>query len=197
MAGNLLRERSKARRRAAIELSALRLFAADGYDATTVADVAEDAEVSLRTVWTYFPTKRDLVFSRADAAARRLADVLDGQAAGASVLETLGAWMGSDEIITDGETLRLYDAVFAKNPELQPVRGGDFVVAEAALTRALARELGLPEDSAAVRVSRGAIWGVLTEYITGLGSSERAGRREAGRLSLAFLDAGLSAITGT
>lgn len=172
----------------------MRLFAAQGYEATTVAEVADDAEVSLRTVWTYFPTKLDLVYSRADAAARRLADVLDSQAPGESVLETLAAWMGSDEIITDGETLPLYDAVFAKNPELQANRGGNFAVAEAALTRALGRELNVAEDSVAIRVSRGAIWGVLTEFVKGLGSCEGADRRQAGRLSLAFLNAGLSAM---
>jgi len=41
----------------------LRLFAERGYGATTVADVAEAAEVSERTVFTYFPTKEDLLFS--------------------------------------------------------------------------------------------------------------------------------------
>src|SRR5437016_2981688 len=56
-----LRERKKAKTRAAIQEHALRLFQEQGYDATTVEQVAEAAEVSPSTVFRYFPTKEDLV----------------------------------------------------------------------------------------------------------------------------------------
>ena len=59
-----LRERSKARRRAAIIRAAYELFAERGYDATTVADIAEAAEVAPRTVAMYFPAKQDIALSR-------------------------------------------------------------------------------------------------------------------------------------
>ncbi len=49
MAQTGLRERSKARRRTAIIRAAYELFAERGYDATTVADIAEAAEVAPRT----------------------------------------------------------------------------------------------------------------------------------------------------
>ena len=52
-----LRERSKARRRALIIQTAMRLFAERGYTHTTVADIAEAAELAPRTVAGYFPTK--------------------------------------------------------------------------------------------------------------------------------------------
>lgn len=58
-----LRERKKARTRAAIQEHAVRLFHAQGYDATTVEQVAEAAEVSASTVFRYFPTKEDLVIT--------------------------------------------------------------------------------------------------------------------------------------
>lgn len=58
-----LRERQKAHTRQSIREHALRLFSERGYDATTVADVAEAAAVSSMTVFRHFPTKEDLVLT--------------------------------------------------------------------------------------------------------------------------------------
>jgi AcrR family transcriptional regulator len=58
-----LRERKKAKTKAAIQEHALRLFRAQGYDATPVEQIAEAAEVSPSTVFRYFPTKEDLVIT--------------------------------------------------------------------------------------------------------------------------------------
>src|SRR5215203_7523738 len=56
-----LRERKKAKTRAEIQRHALKLFGERGYEATTVAQIAEAAEVSESTFFRYFPTKEDVV----------------------------------------------------------------------------------------------------------------------------------------
>lgn len=56
-----LRERKKAKTRAAIQAHALRLFAEQGYDHTTVEQICEAAEISESTFYRYFPNKPDVV----------------------------------------------------------------------------------------------------------------------------------------
>ncbi|WP_238017482.1 TetR family transcriptional regulator [Dactylosporangium sp. AC04546] len=56
-----LRERKKQKTRWAIQEHAVRLFAQQGYDATTVEQIAEAAEISPSTFFRYFKTKEDVV----------------------------------------------------------------------------------------------------------------------------------------
>lgn len=58
-----LRERKKIRTRTAIRTATYELIEHQGYDATTIEQIAERAEVSPSTVFRYFPSKEDIVLT--------------------------------------------------------------------------------------------------------------------------------------
>ena len=56
-----LRERKKIKLRRSVQREALRLFADQGYEDTTVEQIADAADISTTTFYRYFPTKEDVV----------------------------------------------------------------------------------------------------------------------------------------
>jgi len=86
-----LRERKKARTRAAIREHALRLFREQGYDATTVEQIAAAAEVSQSTFFRYFPTKEDVVLQ--DGFDDRMFEAFDRQPPSLTPIAALRAAM--------------------------------------------------------------------------------------------------------
>lgn len=61
-----MRSRKKARTRLAIQDAALDLFAQQGFEATTVEQIAQRADVSCSTFFRYFATKADIILSDHD-----------------------------------------------------------------------------------------------------------------------------------
>src|SRR5262249_7822 len=84
-----LRERRKQETRQAISDIATMMFVKHGFDEVTIAQVAGAAGVAKMTVTNYFPRKEDLVFDRAEAVVRHLADVIAGRAPGESMLAAI------------------------------------------------------------------------------------------------------------
>jgi AcrR family transcriptional regulator len=62
-----MRSRKKARTRLAIQDAALDLFADQGYDETTVDQIAQRADVSASTFFRYFGTKADIILNDHDS----------------------------------------------------------------------------------------------------------------------------------
>ncbi|OAV55944.1 TetR family transcriptional regulator [Rhizobium sp. WYCCWR10014] len=66
------RERKRRQTRARIENAAMTLFLQRGFEATTIEDITEAADVSKRSFFDYFPSKEEVVFAWQDAFADRL-----------------------------------------------------------------------------------------------------------------------------
>jgi AcrR family transcriptional regulator len=108
-----LRERRKQEARQAISSIAMALFEAQGFDEVTISHVADAARVSKMTVTNYFPRKEDLVFDRAEAIIRSLADAAAARAPGESLLTAIRRDY-AERIAAGDVTLGVPTATFAR-----------------------------------------------------------------------------------
>src|SRR5918997_4592487 len=88
-----LRERKKQATRAAIHDAAMRLFAEQGFAGTTIDDIAAAADVSRATVFSYFPTKEDIVIGDAPLAVEALAAALRDSDPATGAVPVVPAWL--------------------------------------------------------------------------------------------------------
>ena len=191
-----LRERKKARTRAAIREHALRLFRENGYQRTTVEKIAEAAEVSPSTFFRYFPTKEDLVLqddmdTRMIAAFEQQPPELGPIAAVRAASRQMFASYSAADMDLLRETTRLTMTV----PEIRARAMDEFARTITVVAEAVAKRAGRSPDDLAVRVMAGAIIGVIMSItMPWEGWSDRQtmedtfGRIEQG---LALLEAGL------
>jgi AcrR family transcriptional regulator len=161
-----LRERKKARTRATIQEHALRLFLAQGYDATTVEQIAEAAEVSPSTVFRYFPTKEDLVIT--DDYDPVLIAAFAAQPAGLSPIQVLRNAMRmtlddmpATELAFHRERMTLAISV----PALWGASLRNVTDALRMLAEMVAAREELPVDDPAVRTFSGAVLGVFIDIM--------------------------------
>ena len=84
-----LREWRKHETRQLISDIATQMFIERGFGEVTIAQVADAASVAKMTVTNYFPHKEDLVFDRAEAIERHLADVIAARAPSESMLAAI------------------------------------------------------------------------------------------------------------
>lgn len=157
-----LRERKKARTRATIREHALRLFREQGYEATTVDQIAEAAEVSPSTFFRYFPTKEDVVLqddldvlaiSALESLPPGVAPVTAFRIAAKQALESLS----EEDLARVQETAALSLSV----PEVRARALDEFGRTITAIAEATARRTGRDPDDFAVRNVAGAVIGVI------------------------------------
>ena len=86
-----LRERKKQRTRETIVEAAFELFAERGFDGTTIADIAEAAEIAPRTFFSYFPSKDDVVFHDFEQKQETIASWLNDREPGTNAIDALRA----------------------------------------------------------------------------------------------------------
>lgn len=83
------RARKKEATRTAISHRATELFAERGFDAVTVSEIAEAADVSVKTVFNHFVTKEELFFDRVGVVRQALDAAVTERPTGVTVVEAL------------------------------------------------------------------------------------------------------------
>jgi len=175
-----LRERKKRRTRLAISDVATGLFLEHGFDAVTVARIAHAAEVSVNTVYNYFPAKEDLFFDREADAVDRLSRVVRERPIGVSatraILESLrraierrepeiGLTPGHDRFL---RVIQESSALMARVWRMQQ-RGAD------ALAATLAEEAGAEPGDPVPELIAGQLAGIQQAIFRGIGREMAAG----------------------
>jgi AcrR family transcriptional regulator len=103
-----VRERKKQAARTALTEAALRLFQANGFDATTVNDIAQLANMSPRTFFRYFDTKEDVVFQDAPQQLEALRRFLAGRPSSESNAVALRAALTAFADVLEGDREELH-----------------------------------------------------------------------------------------
>ena len=155
-----LRERKKAKTRAAIRDHAMRLFETQGYAATTVDQIAEAADVSPSTFFRYFPTKEDVVVT--DDFDPPMVAALRAQPADLHPVEAIRR---SIQVVFDAtpeekwEQERRRQQLMMSVPELRARTAHQYLEAIELLAAVVAERAGLPADDFSARVLAGAVLG--------------------------------------
>ena len=161
-----LRQRKKARTRAAIQEHALRLFRERGYTATTVEQIADAAEISPATFYRYFPTKEDVVLQ--DDLDLITLEALEAQPPGLAPLAAVRAAVAlarTQFTAADRERFRETTALTMAVPEIRARALDEFARTLDIFAAALARRTGRQPGEVAVRAMAGAIFGVITATV--------------------------------
>lgn len=187
-----LRERKKAKTRATIQRHALRLFREQGYDATTVEQIAEAAEVSPSTFFRYFPTKEDVVLY--DPFDPMLIAAFEAQPPEVSPIHAMRvATRSTFENMSPAEREDQWErtVLVLSVPDLRMRMLDEVVTSGQLLAELVARRVGRDPDDVAVRTLVGAVIGAMISPLLAGSLDARADLPALVDESLACLEAGL------
>ncbi|MER5218686.1 TetR/AcrR family transcriptional regulator [Streptomyces sp. NPDC002838] len=151
-----LRESKKQETRQLISDVATGLFLAQGFERTTIAEIAAAARVAKKTVTNYFPHKEDLALDHQDAFTASLAATVTGRQAGESALSALRRAFA--DAATDADPVAGFSGpdfarMIADSPTLSARLRDLHDLREAALADALADATGAPRGDITPRTA--------------------------------------------
>lgn len=156
-----LRERKRAETHGRIQTVALKLFADRGFEATTLDDIAEAADVSRRTLFHYFSSKEDIVLSAKASVISEIEAAVASRSPDEPLLDMAeGALADMAKRFQGPDSLALARLIKA-TPALQASDHAKYDLMERRLTAALAARKGLPGDDLQARMAALATVGVL------------------------------------
>ncbi|GHH90408.1 TetR/AcrR family transcriptional regulator [Streptomyces capillispiralis] len=190
-----LRERKKRETRQRISDIATGLFLEYGFVTVTVAEVAEAADVSVNTVYNYFPTKEDLFFDRSQGVVDRLSRWVRGRGAGESAAEAVLREL-REEVEAVSPRIGLmegYDRFMRVIDDAPPLRSRLWAIQQEVqdnLERTLREETGASDDDPLPTLIAGQLNWVHQTVMGTIGRAMVAGRdrNEVSRETLVLLD---------
>jgi AcrR family transcriptional regulator len=147
-----LRELKKQRSRELIAATARRLFIERGFEEVPVAEIARAAEVSEATVFNYFPTKENLLYSGLEAFEEELLSAVRERQPGVSVLAAFGRFLSVPRGLLASEDPEVVEQlaaivhVIAESPSLLAREQQIYATYTASLAAVLAEESGAHAD---------------------------------------------------
>jgi AcrR family transcriptional regulator len=157
--GRRAQKRQETRQR--LTRAAQRLFATQGFDRTTVDEIAETAGVSRRTFFHHFASKEDVVLSRHEDFERALVDAIRTCPSDVPLRAVAEQAMVAALQQFDAEEAQLLEEIKLKTPALREREQGKYERLERALAGALAERSGAAADELRVRLDAMLIAGVL------------------------------------
>lgn len=141
------RERKRRETRERIQQAAMSLFLERGFDATTVEEIAESADVSKRSFFDYFPSKEDVVFAWQDSFAEHLMQAIASRPAGETAVKAVQFGLVSALVSAADERSLAIGELIRNTPTLRARDQLKYAKLEAKLTEGLkARASGLEEQ---------------------------------------------------
>jgi AcrR family transcriptional regulator len=155
------RGRKRAETHARIQVEAIRLFLERGFDATTLDDIAGAADVSRRSLFHYFASKEEIVFSTKADFPHLIAEAIGRRPADEPLLDMV------EKALIDLAERHLSDQardlarLIQETPALRAGDQAKYETVERVLARALADRKGLPDTDIDCRVTAAAAIGIL------------------------------------
>jgi AcrR family transcriptional regulator len=188
-------QRKKERTRQAITDAAMGMFLEHGFDQVSVIQIAAAAEVSVQTLYNYFPAKADLVFDEADQIAGDLVHVIRHRAPGESALSAIRGYFASTPARVGGrrppEPSPRFRRLVRDSPALRSYQREVFARFEQALTEVLADETGAAPDAVEPFIAAAALVSVFRVNLEGR-AGDPAPPGERAERALDLLERGLA-----
>jgi AcrR family transcriptional regulator len=134
-----LRERKKQQTRDRIARVGLELFAERGYEQTTLAEIADAADVSTRTIFAYFESKEEILFCDDAGFYDSLKAALDNRGAGVTTVDALREYLRG--IATEDDSVKLRKKIIGEAKSLRLAERARFAQAEELIAESIARDL--------------------------------------------------------
>lgn len=186
------RERKKLQTRALIQREALRLFLEKGFEATTIEEIAEAADIAPSTFFNYFPTKESVVLQ--DDLDPVLLEALHMEATGLGPIAVLRKAIHHvfSHLTPEQHTIfRRRLALLASNLSLRAAFLNQSASQLDEIVALVAERTGCSSDDFVVRNLAGALFGVMTATFLSAANDSSADVLGLADQALAHLEAGL------